>query len=360
MPNEFSEKLLAWYSDHQRALPWRGTRDPYRVWVSEIMLQQTQVETVTPYYRRWLKRFPHVRALAAASQQEVLALWEGLGYYARARNFHRAAQKVVADHNGRIPRTLEGLLALPGIGRYTAAAIASIAFGLDVAVLDGNVKRVLARVFNYTGDVKSPRSERELWSLARSLVPAGRAGDYNQALMDLGATLCTPRAPLCGLCPVCELCQARALGVQLERPVVKKRAALPQHTLATGVIRKQARVLIVQRSPDQLLGGLWAFPFGQCAAGEALKRCLRQTVRRDLGLQIKVGPQITTLTHAYSHFQVTVPVFDCLWTAGRPVAQGAQVRVKWVRVSELADHPMGKTDRRIAQWLLARSAPLIS
>ena len=355
MPNEFAKSVLAWYADHQRALPWRGVRDPYRVWVSEVMLQQTQVETVKPYYRRWLKRFPTLRALAAASQPEVLALWEGLGYYARARNFHRAAQKIVADHGGRIPRTVEGLLELPGVGRYTAAAIASIAFGADAAVLDGNVKRVLARAFNYMGEVKSPRGEKDLWRLAESLVPAGRAGDYNQALMDLGATICAPRAPQCRLCPLHDLCLARQLGVQMERPVVRKRAPLPHHTLAAGVIRKPGRVLIVQRPPDQLLGGLWAFPFGQPTKAESLARCLRNAARRELGLQIKVGSPLTTLTHTYSHFQVTVPVFDCLWQAGKAVARGRQVRVKWVRVAELPDYPMGKTDRRIAQGLMAEA-----
>src|SRR6185369_3543428 len=209
MPPEFSRKLLAWYGRHKRALPWRDVGDPYRTWISEIMLQQTQVDTVIPYYQRWLERFPTVQALAESPLNDVLALWEGLGYYSRARNLHRAAQQVAAERGGALPQTVDELLALPGIGRYTAGAIASIAFGVDAPVLDGNVKRVLARVFDIQTDVKSPAGARELWALAASLVPSGRAGDYNQALMDLGATLCTPRAPACDICPVRELCAAR-------------------------------------------------------------------------------------------------------------------------------------------------------
>ncbi|MBP7693364.1 MAG: A/G-specific adenine glycosylase [Anaerolineales bacterium] len=351
---DLATPLLAWYAAHGRTLPWRGARDPYRVWIAEIMLQQTQVETVKPYYARWLKRFPTVHALAAAPQQEVLALWEGLGYYSRARNLHRAAQTVAAEHAGRLPRTVAELLALPGIGRYTAAAIASIAFGVDAAVLDGNVKRVLARVFDYAEDVKSPRGERDLQALAERLLPAGRAGDYNQALMDLGATVCTPRAPACERCPVLELCQARARGRELQRPVVKPRAPTPHHTLAVAVIHKLGRVLLVQRPAAELLGGLWAFPTARVEAGSlAVPQALGQTVRADYALEIAVQAPFTQVRHAYTHFRVTAQAFNCLWAAGRPVPARAGVQVKWVRVAALAEYPMGKVDRRIAQALVA-------
>lgn len=349
MPRKLSTQLLDWYALHKRCLPWRTERDPYRIWISEIMLQQTQVETVVPYYRRWLKRFPTVRALAAAPQAEILALWEGLGYYARARNLHRAAQKLTREHGGRLPRTLEGLRALPGIGRYTAAAIASIAFGVDAAVLDGNVKRVLARVFDFREDVKSPRGEKRLWEIAEALVPAGRAGDYNQALMDLGATICTPRAPQCDVCPLRSSCAARRLGVQLERPVARARVAIPRHIEVAGVIRKHGHVLIVQRPAQKLLGGLWAFPGGRKAGNEGFAACLRRVVREEFGITISVGPQAQTLTHAFTHFRITLHVFDCHWRHGR--VQSASAR--WVRVGELGRHPMGKIDRQIAKRLLA-------
>ncbi len=357
MPAAFTRPLLNWYQANQRSLPWRGSTDPYLIWVSEVMLQQTQGETVKPYYARWLEQFPTVHALAAASQHEVLALWEGLGYYARARNLHRAAQKVVAEFDGRIPATVDELLTLPGIGPYTAAAIASIAFGADVAVLDGNVKRVLARLFNYAGNVKSPRGERELRTLAQDLLLPGQAGDYNQALMDLGATICTPRAPACQSCPVRDWCEAQKLGLQLARPVIAKRAPTPRHRLAVGVIRKRGRVLLAQRADNGLLGGLWAFPSVPLADGDGglqpgdlptVARSLQRGLRQSLGLHVSVQSQLQTLTHAYTHFRVTAQVFSCDWLAGQPKRH---LRVKWLPISWLVRYPMGNVDRRIARHL---------
>ena len=364
MALEFAEPLLAWYAVHQRVLPWRNAPDPYAIWVSEIMLQQTQVETVWPYYARWLAAFPTLAALAAAPQPAVLAAWEGLGYYSRARNLHRAAQVVMRAHGGELPRTVAGLRALPGIGRYTAGALASMAFGVDAAVLDGNVKRVLARVFDVTMDVKSAAGEKELWALADSLLPPGRAGDYNQALMDLGATVCLPRAPLCLLCPVREQCAAFRLGLQAERPVVPARRAQPMRHEVAGVIRKGDRVLLVQRAADGLLGGLWAFPACHlpaslpvgspvgAAAGaandneETRAAALARLLRDDFGLTVALGPAGPTLRHTFTHFRLTVWVVPGAWQAGR-LRAGATAR-RWVRVSALGDYAMGKTDRAMA------------
>jgi A/G-specific adenine glycosylase len=349
MPNRISRPLLAWYARHRRDLPWRGAADAYHVWVSEIMLQQTQVETVIPYYRRWLARFPTVQALAAAPQQDVLAAWEGLGYYSRARNLHRAAQIVAGELGGALPATVEGLRALPGIGRYTAGAIASIAMGADAAVLDGNVKRVLARVFDFVDDVKSPAGVKKLWALAESLVPPGRAGDYNQALMDLGATICTPRAPQCPVCPLRRQCAAFRLGVQLERPVIGPRRARPARIFAAGVVRKRGRVLIVQRAAGELLGGLWAFPSVECGRETDLAACLVRGLRDEWGLAAAVGAQTQTLAHGFTHFTLSLHVFDCRWRAGK-LPRGAATS-KWVRAGELEDFPMGKMDRAIAEWV---------
>jgi A/G-specific adenine glycosylase len=357
MVSEFAERLLRWYAHHQRQLPWRvpgglGRSDPYHVWVSEIMLQQTQVETVIPYYQRWLERFPTLAALASADQQSVLAVWEGLGYYSRARNLHRAAQQVQRDLGGALPRTPGALRALPGIGRYTAGAIASIAFGADTAVLDGNVKRVLARAFDLRDDVKSPAGEKALWALAESLVPPGRAGDYNQALMDLGATLCVPRNPLCLLCPVSDLCEARRLGVQHERPVTPARRAVPHRVQLAAVVAKGGRVLLEQRAESGLLGGLWAFPAVPLPDEAAPSRRrpamrLRHALRTVYGLTVTVGPEAQVVEHGFSHFSLTVRVFDCAWQAGA-LKRGGPPR-KWVKVSEFADWPMGKVDRLIAK-----------
>ncbi len=345
---KFARNLLAWYRRGHRALPWRGVRDPYRIWVSEIMLQQTQVETVAPYYQRWLAQFPTVQALAAAPLHEVLAAWEGLGYYSRARNLHRAAQIVAAEMGGRLPRTLPELLKLPGIGRYTAGAIASIAFGLDAAVLDGNVKRVLARAFDFRSDVKSSAGTRALWALAESLLPHGQAGDYNQALMDLGATICTPHAPACSACPVAGLCVARRLGVQLERPVRPARRARPERVHAAGVVRKAGRVLLCQRPAGGLLGGLWAFPEAECPPGADPRDSLRRELS-EWGIKVRLGRPLLTLSHGFTHFKLKLHVFECAWRAGR-IGRGPGVR-RWVRLAELDANPMGKTDRQEAKTL---------
>jgi len=330
-------------------LPWRGARHPYRIWISEIMLQQTQVSTGIPYYRRWMKRFPTLKVLASAPLKDVLAVWEGLGYYSRARNAHKAAKKVMAAHGGRLPRDAQTLGKLPGIGRYTANAIASIAFNADAAVLDGNVKRVLARVFNLTHDVKSASGEKELWVLAESLVPPGRAGDYNQALMDLGAMNCRPQNPACPLCPLTKMCITRKLGVQNERPVVKKKTPAPHYDVTAAIIRKNGRVLIAQRPADKLLGGLWEFPGGKREGGESLQSCLRREIREELGIKIAViGSQRMTLKHAYTHFKITLHVFDARWVSGK--ARAIEVAdFKWIRPKALANYPMGKTDRAIAK-----------
>jgi len=366
MSPPIAKPLLAWYARHQRALPWRGAADPYHIWVSEIMLQQTQVETVRPYYKRWFTAFPTLAALAAAPQQAVLAAWEGLGYYARARNLHAAAQVVVRDHGGQLPRTVAGLRTLPGIGRYTAGAIASIAFGVDAAVLDGNVKRVLARVFDVTTDVKSPAGEKQLWALAERLVPPGRAADYNQALMDFGATVCLPRTPLCGQCPLRQQCAARRLGVQAERPVLPARQKQPLRHMVAGVVVKAGRVLISQRAADELLGGLWMFPAVACAprATEAERgAALRQALRDDYGLTVALDAGGPTLQHTFTHFRLTLHVRPGVWQAGRlrPVAPkelGQAAPRRWVRLRELADYPMGKLDRAMAKGLGANAAAL--
>jgi A/G-specific adenine glycosylase len=349
MAREFARRLLAWYTRHKRSLPWRDVPDAYRTWISEIMLQQTQVETVIPYYERWLARFPSVEALAMAPLNDVLSAWEGLGYYSRARNLHRAAQIVINEFGGNLPRNVSGLLVLPGIGRYTAGAIASIAFGADAPVLDGNVKRVLARVFDVRSDVKSPAGTKELWTLAEGLVPPGRAGDYNQALMDLGATICTPRAPACDICPVRGLCAARRLGVQLQRPVMPARRPRPERVYAAAVVCKAGRVLLGQRATDELLGGLWAFPAVECSPGSMFGDGLRRALRDDWGLAVSVGEQVQTLFHGFTHFKLTLHVFECRWRAGR-VKRGASPR-RWVRLADLEAYPMGKTDRKIAEAL---------
>lgn len=360
---DLSEPLLEWYESHARQLPWRvqidsadkrhpaDKKNPYAIWISEVMLQQTRIEAVIPYYERWMQRFPTLMDLAKASQQDVLAAWEGLGYYGRARNLHKAAQMILANHAGELPNEVSALRKLPGVGPYTAAAIASIAFNLDEPALDGNVRRVLARVFNVTEPARSPQGERRLLELAAAHLPSDRAGEYNQALMDLGAIICTPRAPACERCPLASLCQARALGLQEARPVSLPRPVVPLYVVTAAVIERAGQVLIAQRPLDGLLGGLWEFPGGKQQPGEDLPACLRREICEELGVEIVVGDPFGVYRHAYTHFRVTLHAYRCrLSNGGQP--QPVQVNdLRWVYPSELSGYPMGKIDRQIASRL---------
>ncbi len=352
MISPLAERLLKWYATHARRLPWREHPDPYRVWVSEVMLQQTQVEAVLPYFNRWMERFPDIESLSKASLQEVLAVWEGLGYYSRARHLHQAAQVISARYSGQIPRDVAQLRKLPGVGRYTAGAIASIAFGLDEPALDGNVRRVLARVFNVQESARSPSGERRLWGLAAEHLPPGRAGEYNQALMDLGATVCTPRSPSCEACPLRDMCQAYALGVQAERPVLTRRARLPHYTVTAAVIWRGGRVLLAQRPLEGLLGGLWEFPGGKLQDGEDLVSCLQREIDEELGVEVQVVDMIGVYQHAYSHFKVTLHAFSCKLSNGSQPRPIQAQDLRWVAPEELPDFPMGKIDRQIADFIM--------
>ncbi len=339
-----ASRLLAWYRANKRSLPWRDHPDPYAVWVSEIMLQQTRVEAVIPYFENWMKRFPSVRALAAASEQEVLNAWEGLGYYSRARNLHKAARLVVEQYGGKLPRELVSLRKLPGIGRYTAGAIASMAFGLDEPAMDGNIRRVFARLFDVLEPADSPAGEKILWELAARNLPAGQAGDYNQALMDLGATICLPRNPRCLICPLMEICAARKAGTQELRPVLKPKKERPHVTHAAAVIVKRGRVLLAKRPSRGLLGGMWEFP-NAAVTGDPAEE-LSATIETAYGFRAQPVGELAVLEHAYTHFSVTVHAFTC-----ELLSQPDRKELKWVRLSALEDYPMGGIDRRIARKL---------
>ena len=346
-PGGIAPLLLQWYRLNCRKLPWRGDPDPYAVWVSEVMLQQTRVETVISYYERWMRLFPSVADLAAAPLQQVLKAWEGLGYYGRARNLHRAAREVMAGHGGVIPSQRSALERLPGIGPYTAGAIASIAYRQDEALLDGNLRRVYSRLFNIVEPLGTPASERLLWQAAREVLPAGKAGDFNQAVMDLGALVCTPRQPQCGACPLAQLCQARRADTVAQRPVPKLRPAVPHHTVTAAVILHRGRVLITRRPQDGLLGGMWEFPGGKLQPGEALDSCLMRELCEELGIQVSVGEPFGVYRHAYTHFRITLHAFRCTLKGGEPQPLQAD-EVLWVKPGQLVEFPMGKVDRLIA------------
>jgi len=295
---EFAQTLVAWQRKHGRhGLPWQATRDPYRVWLSEVMLQQTQVETVVPYYQRFLARFPDVRALAAASEEDVLRLWSGLGYYARARNLHRAARIVAGELGGRFPDTAQGLARLPGLGRSSAAAIAAFAFRRREAILDGNVKRVLARCFGIEGFAGAPAVEARLWRLAARLLPQRQIGRYTQALMDLGATVCVRGTPRCAACPLAPRCVARREGRTAELPAPRPRKPCPERTVNWLVLIHAGRVLLERRPAPGLWGGLWAFP-------ETGARGFAAFCRREFDCEARSARRLEELEHQFTHFRL--------------------------------------------------------
>jgi A/G-specific adenine glycosylase len=346
--------LLAWYDQHAADLPWRENHDPYRVWLSEIMLQQTQVETVKPYFARFLGAYPTVEALAAAPLSDVLKLWEGLGYYSRARNLHQAAQVVVRDFGGKFPKTVEGLQQLQGIGRYTAGAIASIAYGEAAPVLDGNIIRVFARLIDLPDDVTQPAVKDRLWKLAEEWLPDERPGDYNQALMELGRTVCKPRNPLCKECPIQTHCLAFAHGTQTQRPVKKAKAATPHYDVTAGIIwNPDGQLLIAQRPLDGLLGGLWEFPGGKLEADETLPECLQRELREELAIEVEVGELFTVVQHAFTHFKITLHAFTCRYVSGEPQTIGVRDWA-WVTPDQLETYSFGKADREVIRALNER------
>ena len=347
-PDRLAPALLRWYDTARRTLPWRvvpagaNTPHPYHVLVSELMLQQTQVATVVPYFTRFLDRFPTVAALAGADEQDVLRMWQGLGYYSRARNLHRAAQRVVAEHGGSVPSTVDQLLALPGLGRYTAGAVASIAFGRRAPILDGNVTRVLCRLDAITDNPRERHVQQRLWARAEAVLPDARVGDFNSALMELGATVCTPRSPKCLICPVGELCEARSGGIQEQVPPAKKAKPTPLERRAVLCVRRGATWLIEQRPPAGRWAGLWQFVTRPVPARGALP----------VPPPVPVGParRLGRVEHQLTHRRYT---FDVRWCAATDAVTPAAIDVPhaWVTLDGLAAYPLPKPHLKVAEML---------
>ncbi len=338
------EALLAWYDEHRRDLPWREpSPDPYRVWLSEVMLQQTRVETVRKRYREWLARFPTLEALAEADGDEVLKAWEGLGYYARARNLHRAVREVRDGYRGTVPDDPEAFRTLPGVGRYTAGAVMSIAFGRPEPVVDGNVRRVLAR----WNDDPAP-SDRDLWEEAGEMVRAGggrRPGALNQALMELGATVCTPRSPSCDACPVAATCAAFAAGTQEERPAKKRARSVPHHEIATALLLHEGSVLLRRRPEEGLLGGMWELPGVRLRESVDVRVALARGLAEEWGLEVLPGDELEPVSHAFTHLRVTYRPVCCGLAAEN--FQGDPDLV-WCPVDEMDRFALPVAQRRMA------------
>ncbi|PKN05958.1 MAG: A/G-specific adenine glycosylase [Deltaproteobacteria bacterium HGW-Deltaproteobacteria-7] len=357
--NLLSRKLLAWYKSHQRPLPWRETSDPYRIWISEIMLQQTQVDTVIPYYHRFLKVFPDVDTLARASLQDVLKVWENLGYYSRARNIHAAARMIVDRFDGRIPDTPDAIKTLPGIGEYSAGAILSIACGQALPAVDGNVRRILSRVLAIRQPVDEPREQMKLRELAAQLVPAERPGDFNQALMDLGATICRAKNPDCPGCPVKSICRARLLDLQNILPVTRKAPAIPRRLASAAVVRNQEdKLLLVQRPATGLLASLWKLPGGLVETGKKMENSLRHSVKKELGVTVRVGKEVACVDHVYTHFRLTLHAYEAVLLKGEPEALGCG-GWRWAAPADIRKLPLSKIDRMVIA-AIKKGLPFIS
>ena len=346
----FRENLLAWFETHNRKLPWRDTEDPYRIWVSEVMLQQTQVKKVLEYYQKFVDRFPDVQSLARAPLQDLLKAWEGLGYYARARNLHKAAQVVVRDLEGKIPADYAPFRELPGVGEYIAAAVQSIAFNHPYAVVDGNVKRVIARLFLINAPVNQSASAKIFQEQADLLIDHAAPGIFNQAMMELGATVCRPQSPTCILCPVNTVCRAFQTARQEEFPIKRKPKPLPEYHLVTGVIHKGNRVLITQRKPEGLLGGLWEFPGGKVQAKETAEQACSRVIREEANLLVESIEYLTRVKHSYTHFKITMDIFHCHYQSGAVVLNDA-VDYRWITVDQIDQFPFPRSNHKFIPLL---------
>ena len=345
----FRRRLVRWFAKHARDLPWRRDRDPYRIWLSEIMLQQTTVAMILPRFEQFVAAFPTVYDLAAADEQQVLRLWEGLGYYRRARGLHAAAKQLVAEHGGVLPRDVPTLMQLPGVGRYTAGAIASFAYDVPAPIVETNTQRVLARLTAFAAPLAAGASQRFLWSVAEDLVPTRGAGRFNLALMELGAIVCKPSAPRCDACPVTMHCGAFALGLQQEIP---KLTAMPKITAvreAAVVVRKHGRVLLRQRPKGERWEGMWDFPRFELEAEGPLfvRNELMAKVREQTGVEIEPGGVFKTLKHGVTRYRITLDCYEARPIGGR-VRSTLQRRVRWTPLAELAALPLSVTGRKIA------------
>lgn len=354
--SEVRSRLLAWFDRGHRDLPWRRTRDPYRILLAEYLLQRTRVVSSIPYYERFLERFPDLGALAAAAEEDVLRAWEGLGFYRRAKNLHRAAKAIVEEHGGRIPETAAELETLPGIGAYTAGAVASIAFGEPVPAVDGNVTRVLTRLYRIEADVARGPGREEVRSRARSVITAHRPGAFNQALMELGATVCTPASPNCGVCPLASVCLARAAGVQGSLP----RKARPRKPTAIPVafahLESRGRVLLVRRPDSGLLSGLWSLPGGELDSHSDVGPTLRALVESQTGIRIHVGNPTAPVGHTFSHRRWTGAIYACR-LEGRGALHGS---ARWATPDEALRLPIVPFHRAFLARAAARTRPQAS
>lgn len=348
--SQFQKRLLRWFNLNQRKLPWRATKNLYHIWVAEVMLQQTRVRKVLEYYQKFINLFPDVASLAKADLQQVLKAWEGMGYYARARNLHKAARIILTEKRGIIPKTYQDFKKLPGAGEYITAAVLSQAFNVPHAVVDGNVKRVLSRMFLIDKPVNLSSSSTIFKAPADRLLDQSEPGDFNQAIMELGATVCRPKNPKCQDCPITSCCGSFKTSQQNKYPVAVKFKSTPEHHIAVGIIHNNDHILITQRQPDGLLGGLWEFPGGRVKPGESAEQACIRKVKEKMNLDVKVTGFLTRIHHAYTHFKIMMDVFDCGFQPGRLTLNGP-ADYRWITVSEIDHFPFHAANHKFIPLL---------
>lgn len=359
---EFQQQLLGWFSIHQRALPWRVDYNPYHVWISEVMGQQTQMDRVVSYFNRWQERFPDIKSVAVAQEQQILKAWEGLGYYSRARNIHKAAEILLREHDGELPADYKLLLSLPGIGPYTASAIMSIAFNEPFPVLDANVERVLCRVADLDQPVKHAGTRHHLQQLTAELLPADEARNFNQAIMELGGLVCKPKKPHCNTCPVHGHCRALATDNVALRPVPAVKQRKIDITMSCALIIHADRLFIQQRLPDDLWGGLWEFPGGRIKEGETPEQAAQREVFEETEFLVTDLKPYETVVHHYTKYRVTLHSFCCnLSGTGTTPNLHAACQYQWVTLNQLEQYPFPAGHRRLISILVAgRNCPAMS
>lgn len=341
-------KVRVWFKNNARDLPWRHTRDPYRIWVSEVMLQQTQVSTVVPYYLKFLERFPTLESLAAASQDEVLKMWQGLGYYRRAIHLHRAARVLVKRFYGRVQSDAASLRQLPGVGRYIAGAIQSFAFDLPAPILEANSARVLCRLFALRGPLNAAHNQKRLWELSEQLLPRRHAGLHNQAIMELGALVCVAGRPRCERCPLARVCAANTRHIADQLPETRARPKFIDVQDAAAIIRRRGRVLIVQRPTHERWGGLWELPRTTVATNESPQDAILSFVHERLGLKIQLGCKVFTVKHGVTHHRITLSCYESRCVAGRVRANGYAAH-RWVQPDRLGEFAYSSPQRKVIE-----------
>ena len=353
MHNQFAQHILDWYEKNRRDMPWRNDKDPYRIWISEIMLQQTRVDQAWPYFERFISQFPTVYDLAKADQQQVLKAWEGLGYYSRARNLHAASKMIVEEYDGKLPEEYDEIIKLKGIGPYTAAAITSIAFGKANAVVDGNVIRVITRFYGIEEDVRKTGTTKQVQEHVNELISHEYPAEFNQGLMEIGSLVCTPTKPKCEECPISYDCVATKTAktdtIPYKSPAKKK----PHKHIGVGIIEgDDGKVLIALRPENVMLGGLWEFPGGKQEEGESIQQTVERELKEELGVEVHAYKEFMKLKHVYSHFSITLHAFNCKLLSGTPKPKSSQ-EIRWVNISELEEYPFPKANKQLTEKLIS-------